>query len=56
MDMSEDVEKYRFARVQGESCAQVTSFHKQVQRLSNTYGYRQLSLPLYNADLNFIKK
>ena len=56
MDMSEDKAKHCFARVQGESCARVTSFHKRVQKLLNRHGHRLLFLPPYSPDLNPIEK
>ena len=55
MDMREDVAKHCFARVQGESCTRVTSFHKRVQRLLNRHGHRLLFLPSYSPDLNPIE-
>ena len=56
MDMSEDKAKHCFARVQGESCARVTSFQKRVQKLLNRHGHRLLFLPPYSPDLNPIEK
>ena len=58
MDMSEDKAKHCFARVQGESCARVTRFHKhkRIQKLLNRHGHRILWLPPYSPDLNPIKK
>ena len=58
MDMSEDKAKHCFARVQGESCARVTRFHKsrRIQKLLNRHGHRILWLPPYSPDLNPIEK
>ncbi len=58
MDMSEDKAKHCFARVQGESCARVTRFHKsrRIQKLLNRHGHRILWLPPYRPDLNPIEK
>lgn len=56
MGMSEDKAMHCFTRVQGESCAQVISFHKRVQRLLNRHGHRILWLPPYIPDLNTIEK
>lgn len=56
MGMSEDKAMRCFNRVQGESCAQMISFHKRVQRLLNRHGHRILWLPPYSPDLNTIEK
>ncbi|WP_413519770.1 transposase [Psychrobacter glacincola] len=58
MDMSEDKAKHCFARVQGESCARVTRFHKNKhsQKLLNRHSQRILWLPPHSPDLNPIEK
>ena len=58
MDMSEDKAKHCFARVQDESYARVTRFHKskRIQKLLNRHGHRILWLPPYSPDLKPIEK